>query len=155
MTYSLTYKSQATFAFSDAALTELVVASRAHNANCDVTGALAYSNGWFLQVLEGETQTVKKLYDTIARDPRHGNPTIIVEGDIDQRAFADWSMALIRCNQTANDTLRNLNEINHLARVAGAGITNTAIPSLRDASNTTLDSIAVFHKFFAPPRMAI
>ena len=120
-----------------------------------MTGALTYSNGWFLQVLEGEAQTVKKLYDTIARDPRHGNPTVIVEGDIGQRAFADWSMALIQCNQTANDTLRNLNEINHLARGAGAGAENTAIPALCDASNTMLNSVAIFHKFFAPPRMAM
>jgi Sensors of blue-light using FAD len=138
MTYSLTYVSQATTQFSDSQLKVLSLAAQERNLILDVTGALAYSNGWFIQVLEGDKTKVKGLYDTIARDPRHTHLTIVIDDEVAARSFADWSMAVIRSSQTENDTLRN---VYHIAR--------------RAESDEKFDSVDALHAFIAPPRLAI
>ena len=138
MTISLTYVSQARAHLDEAQLKVLVEAARKRNGQMNVTGALAYSNGWFIQVLEGDALDVKSLYSTIAKDTRHINLTIIVEREIAARAFGDWSMAMIACEQSENDTLRNVYQI-----------------ARRAQESEKFDSLEAFHTFIAPPRLAV
>jgi hypothetical protein len=53
---------------------------------------LAYSNGNFLQVIEGEEATVDTLFNKISLDPRHKRVFVIVKEPITSRSFGDWSM---------------------------------------------------------------
>jgi len=87
------YASAAARPFTDAELAELLSRARAKNASLDVTGMLLYSEGSFLQVLEGEEPTIRALYRTIAADDRHGRMIKLIEEPISARAFADWSMS--------------------------------------------------------------
>lgn len=65
------YRSQAVRPFSSAHLTALLEASRAYNEAHDITGLLCYSAGHFVQLLEGTTTEVYRLYARIRQDPRH------------------------------------------------------------------------------------
>ncbi len=45
--------------------------SKANNPALGITGVLCFSEGIFLQVLEGGRSAVNRLYNRIAADPRH------------------------------------------------------------------------------------
>ena len=90
--FSLVYLSRASLDFDEARLLELLATSRKNNAGADVTGLLLYKDGNFLQLLEGEEEQVRRIFGKIARDPRHFNVTVLLEGSTDERQFPDWSM---------------------------------------------------------------
>jgi hypothetical protein len=78
--YQLVYVSQATCAFSQASLDEVLLLSRRNNKIKGVTGMLVFYNGQFLQVLEGNPSDVIGTYDRIASDPRHDNLLVLHRG---------------------------------------------------------------------------
>lgn len=90
--YHLMYASYAKQDFSDEDLTELLIKARSNNSNLGITGMLVHRAGNFIQVLEGEEDTVKALYETIKADQRHAGEIIISEGEINERQFAKWAM---------------------------------------------------------------
>ena len=62
-----------------------------------ITGFLLYHRGEFVQLLEGERDTVRQVYfDYIVRDPRHTNVNLCWDCEIGQGSFRDWSMAFYR-----------------------------------------------------------
>jgi len=63
-----------------------------HNRDDDITGMLLYSDGNFLQVLEGANAQVHQTYERICSDDRHRNITLIAELEVPERQFGDWSM---------------------------------------------------------------
>jgi hypothetical protein len=87
------YVSSAHKMLSDAELLELLQVSRQNNERRDITGMLLYRDGNFLQVLEGPTAAVDELLDTIKRDPRHHGVILMSRRGVDDRQFAEWSMA--------------------------------------------------------------
>ncbi len=89
----LIYASAATAPFSKDQLLKLLEIARVRNEQRGVTGMLLYSEASFFQVLEGEEETVMALYDHIAKDTRHSTVVKIIKEEIEQRSFADWSMA--------------------------------------------------------------
>lgn len=88
----LIYGSSSTDRFSEADLVPLLQQAREKNQRLNVTGMLLYRDGNFLQVLEGERETVDSLYETIARDPRHRSLLVFLKRPITQRQFSDWQM---------------------------------------------------------------
>ena len=89
---SLVYVSSATELLSSDELVALLEQSRAANEGRGITGMLLYRDGNILQCLEGPEDDVRRLYDTISRDPRHDGVIVLVEEEVEQRSFADWSM---------------------------------------------------------------
>lgn len=75
------------------ALGELFSVARSQNKKRSVTGALLVADDHFVQVLEGDEQVVRDLFDHIAHDPRHENVQIVETGVVSDRVFARWSMA--------------------------------------------------------------
>jgi hypothetical protein len=73
-------------------LSALLRQCRDTNHKRGVTGMLLYQNGTFMQMLEGEKQPVLDLYDKITKDDRHTGIHTVLEGDIEERNFEDWSM---------------------------------------------------------------
>merc|ERR1712226_1087388 len=76
-------------------LHEILVVCRERNAKVDVTGALYYENGLFIQCLEGEESAVKLTYDRIKKDTRHREIKLFNEEIIDKPEFSRWHMALV------------------------------------------------------------
>lgn len=93
---SLVYVSAATQKFDTGDLQELLVVSRRNNAQVGVTGALAYVDGNFMQVLEGEAGDVDPLFDRISRDPRHRLVRMMVRLPLAERSFPSWNMEVVR-----------------------------------------------------------
>lgn len=89
---SLVYTSSGSQPFRETALEELLSVCRARNEERAVTGMLLYREGRFIQVLEGEKDTVERLVETIRRDARHHDMRILMTEPIDERRFGDWTM---------------------------------------------------------------
>jgi len=92
-TYHVLYHSRATTAPTEANLQALLEQSRAYNAQHQITGLLLYSDGWFVQLVEGAEAAVRALYARIQADPRHTQVVTLSDGPGPQRWFADWHMA--------------------------------------------------------------
>lgn len=90
--YQILYRSQATYRPSEAQLQEMLVLARLHNARQQITGLLLYSEGLFVQVIEGPEEAIRALYARIQRDPRHTQVETVSEGLLPRRQFAEWSM---------------------------------------------------------------
>ena len=91
--YYVLYASSATEPFTSEKLRALLAQSQTDNAPREITGMLLYKDGNFMQVLEGEKETVRALYDKIGRDPRHTGVITFLEGETVERQFPNWSMA--------------------------------------------------------------
>ena len=92
--FCLVYASAGVTEWSASEVEAMLLGFRAKNASLNITGLLLYKDGSFLQALEGEESVVRKLYDTIASDPRHQQVTPMLEIPIEERSFPDWSMGL-------------------------------------------------------------
>ena len=90
--YQVLYHSRARAAPTEAQLQELLAQSGAYNARHQITGLLLYSDGRFVQALEGAEADVRALYARIQRDPRHEQVVTVSAGPGPQRRFPDWSM---------------------------------------------------------------
>lgn len=95
MLYQVIYSSQATKPLTTADLEKILVDARAGNEAHNVTGALVYVDGVFLQILEGDKDTVFKLMSSIGKDTRHSSVKVFHEAQINERAFGSWRMAYL------------------------------------------------------------
>ncbi len=90
--YHIVYLSAASHSLSDDDLRAILSTSRPNNRKRGITGMLLYSDGGFIQALEGPKEEVTDLYRTIERDPRHGRIITLLEGPIEARNFPEWEM---------------------------------------------------------------
>jgi len=65
---------------------------RSKNKEKKITGLLLYNNGSFIQVIEGEKETIQSVFSIIKNDLRHSNVVKLHEDNIEKRAFPDWCM---------------------------------------------------------------
>lgn len=101
--YHLVYTSHAVKPLNEPELIALLKEARDTNKKHGITGMLLYIQGKFLQVLEGNKPVVKKLFNSIAKDPRHHRVAVIMEGEYTERIFKDWTMGFRRL--THNEAL--------------------------------------------------
>ena len=101
----LIYCSTAKHIFSRSELSVMLINARKKNVQMGITGILLYSDGSFFQVLEGESETVDRLFEEISRDDRHRNVTVIIREAIPERVFGDWTMAYSDISPEEADTI--------------------------------------------------
>ena len=94
MFYELLYTSICVSRKMDTAdLERILKSARKNNIIHHVTGMLLYYKGEFVQLIEGNKESVKHIYDNfILKDIRHESINLIFEGNIVSRSFTDWSM---------------------------------------------------------------
>lgn len=93
MIFQLMYVSYAKTDFTDTMLVNLLEKSRANNESNGVSGVLIYSDGVFVQLLEGDRNKVEETYKVISNDARHNRLTILLrEMSPSGAIFPDWSM---------------------------------------------------------------
>lgn len=96
--YNLAYISKNTIKGEAEAIKEqirnILAAAHRNNPAKGVTGALLYSGGYFCQVIEGESEVLEELFETIQMDGRHGDVTVLHFQPIEARGFSEWAMAL-------------------------------------------------------------
>jgi len=103
--FELLYTSLSPTGLTDAELVELLESARLKNKELGITGMLIYYNREIMQILEGEEEVVKALFKTISEDVRHTSANVFYQGDIDERAFSGWSMALKVLDEKAVKTI--------------------------------------------------
>lgn len=81
------------------AVDDILAVARERNAAVDVTGALLFTEGRFVQVLEGERDKVHEVFNRIAADTRHTEVEILSAQYSDRRRFKEWSMAFVGDNE--------------------------------------------------------
>lgn len=95
MLVRLMYASRAVPAIDQDALHAILRQSKSRNPESGITGVLCFSEGIFLQVLEGGRSAVNALYNRIAADPRHTQVELLSYREIGERRFAGWSMGQV------------------------------------------------------------
>ena len=95
MPFRLIYSSEAAPGLAAAELEKMLEESRIRNKVYGITGVLLFVDGAFMQILEGEKEDVLGLMERIERDPRHHGVKVFYEEEVDERAFASWSMAYL------------------------------------------------------------
>ncbi len=122
--HQLIYVSTAAQPFSDDELRALLAQARPRNQATGLTGLLLYSEGLFLQLLEGAEATVRELYyGPIARDLRHRRLHVLADGPLAARTFPDWHMGFLHtspASEVALDGYLNPAEASFLANHAPA-----------------------------------
>lgn len=88
----LIYISSATSPCSNSDLGKILESSARHNKALGVTGMLLYASGYFMQVLEGEPDSVADIYGRIAKDARHTDLAVLSNEPIAKRSFSQWNM---------------------------------------------------------------
>ncbi|RZK36438.1 MAG: BLUF domain-containing protein [Hymenobacter sp.] len=91
--HHIIYISRATRQLSSIELIALLVQARRKNEAIGITGAMVYSEGQFMQVLEGDEATVTALYKCILADARHQAILKLADKPIAERQFLNWTMA--------------------------------------------------------------
>jgi hypothetical protein len=104
--YRLVYISQSLVELLDrggaAAIGDILSASVMRNSLLGITGALTFDEQHFAQVLEGEKSSVRRVFDSIARDRRHTAVQVVGEGWIEARDFSQWAMAYVGARNAPN-----------------------------------------------------
>ncbi|HEY0238317.1 MAG TPA: BLUF domain-containing protein [Friedmanniella sp.] len=99
MIFTTAYTSEMVRPMSDPELVDLLVESRARNADRGITGLLLYRSGRVLQMLEGDEDVVRTLYDRIRMDVRHQHVTNVWTSNAVERRFPSWTMGFEELGQ--------------------------------------------------------
>jgi Sensors of blue-light using FAD len=87
---------------------QIRASAKAYNEAHGISGILCYSNGAFLQAIEGRRVPVNNLYNRIIRDTRHTKTELLICGPIEMRSFIDWSMKMISWDEAYTPQRRAL-----------------------------------------------
>ena len=90
--HRIIYLSSAIKLFTDEEINNLLQISRLNNELKDITGLLLYSEGNFIQILEGSKVDIQETFEKIKLDTRHKNIITIINEPIKNRTFSDWRM---------------------------------------------------------------
>lgn len=90
---ALLYVSRETAPLEPDQLMALLRRARDKNRQLGITGLLAYRDGQFMQILEGEEAELQRLFAAIEADPRHEAVAVVWQRAVEERDFAAWPMA--------------------------------------------------------------
>jgi hypothetical protein len=88
----LVYKSRCRGSANWNLVDSILSSSTRNNPANGITGVLVASKTHFLQVLEGEFESLNATFERISRDERHDKVQLISFTEIEERKFADWAM---------------------------------------------------------------
>ena len=107
----LIYSSASTTSnLTEEALNIILSESRENNKANNISGILLYQDGSFFQVLEGGRTQIDDLYRKISADKRHSNVTKIIEEEIEERSFGEWTMGYPNISRSELEEIPGLND---------------------------------------------
>ena len=105
--YEIVYQSKASSDLVDKDIKDILKSAHKYNSRNGVTGCLLYHKGEFIQILEGEKEVIKPLFDVIYQDDRHTDVLLLSEGEKTHRSFSDFSMAY---HELSDDEAHSISE---------------------------------------------
>ncbi|MCC3860563.1 BLUF domain-containing protein [Pseudemcibacter aquimaris] len=108
----IAYYSSQTKNFKEEHLKKLVEVAVSNNQKSDITGILLYARACFFQIIEGPDEAIDTLFAKIQKDGRHHAVTKVIDEQITERSFADWSMAglALDISLTKHDAISELSD---------------------------------------------
>ena len=103
--FELLYTSVSPKGMSESNLKDMLVRARLKNQKLGITGMMLYHDREILQILEGEKSIVQEMFQTISEDIRHTSVEVFYQGEIENRAFSDWSMAFKSIDKSMINTI--------------------------------------------------
>ncbi|WP_310555627.1 BLUF domain-containing protein [Flavobacterium sp.] len=119
--YRIIYLSSATKLLTDDELHTLLTHSKSNNVKYNITGLLLYIDGDFLQVIEGEKQTVLNLFELIKMDTRNRSIICVFNEEVNERQFPDWSMGF---SQLSYNDLQKIDAFEGITKKSLSNITD-------------------------------
>ena len=127
MLVRLMYASRAANSVNSDDLAAILKKSKTNNPPIGVTGVLCFSDGIFLQVLEGGRPSVTGLYNKIVCDPRHHDVILLSYEEVNERSFASWSMGQVNLSRLNPALLLKYSERPELDPYAVSGRVSMAL----------------------------
>jgi hypothetical protein len=90
----LIYTSTPASVLSEDSLVEILKNAQIYNINNGISGFLLSTNDRLIQLIEGKTEDVTKLFDIISNDQRHHDIAIAYEGYSENRCMPFLGMGL-------------------------------------------------------------
>ena len=78
--------------FDHMVLDNILITSRSNNIEAGVTGNLICHSDLFLQMLEGPSSSVERLYERILADDRHSDIVKLRDEKCELKLFPSWAM---------------------------------------------------------------
>ena len=95
-------------------LNDITKIAKETNPTLSITGLLFYHNRKFLQIIEGEKDSLEKLMVSIEKDPRHRNIERIIDEKAIRRSYEDWNMDSFNLSDHKSLDLDKLKIINQI-----------------------------------------
>ncbi len=131
---SLLYISRSADIFQDAKQrAQLATSAAAYNKQHGVTGILIYTNGFFMQLLEGSQSVLADIFTQIQEDKRYNQVELLGLDDDAQHLFPNWSMNLIEFKETVRETEERFKSVRKAF-----------------ANNPSLPCVDAYEAFFSP-----
>ncbi len=109
MWQTISYVSTANPTLKDSDIQDLFEDIKSNNEKNNITGILMYSNGNFFQVLEGEKNKVRNLFNKIKVDYRHYDIIKIFDREIRHKAFSDYNSSFT----IVSDNYNHIDDLEH------------------------------------------
>lgn len=77
----------------------------------NITGMLLYDKATYMQVLEGSEDDVHDIYKSILKDPRNSGNVTLIEEEISQRNFPNWSMGFKNLESCSPEDLPGFQDV--------------------------------------------
>ena len=106
----LVYCSVATHHFDQTELLGLLAFARDFNSRNNISGMLLYVDDSFFQVLEGDPAVLRPLYERIEKDKRHAKVIKLLDQQITERTFSEWSMGYTKVSREELASIPGLND---------------------------------------------
>ena len=81
-----------------------------NNKKNEITGVLIFGNDYFLQYIEGTSESLNKLFRKVINDPRHEEVTLLDYSGIPSRLFQQWAMKLFMMTEENLKIAENLTQ---------------------------------------------
>ncbi|MBY4947174.1 BLUF domain-containing protein [Cupriavidus respiraculi] len=127
MLVRLLYASRASEPAPATLMEDILATSLENNARNGITGVLCHGNGMFLQALEGGRMAVSRLYQAIARDPRHHDLVLLHYEEILEREFAGSAMGYVNTSKVNVATMLKYSPQAHFDPYESSGRASLAL----------------------------
>lgn len=116
----LVYISERSAETDDEVIKNLKLQAEQNNHRLNITGALLYTERFFLQFLEGEQRILNELFSTICQDDRHCNVRLMMYKTVQKRDFPTWSLGVRKLldHQENQDLLSLLDMLGNSSQVS-------------------------------------
>tara|TARA_R110002020_G_scaffold211682_3_gene417941 strand:- start:814 stop:1227 length:414 start_codon:yes stop_codon:yes gene_type:complete len=98
MTYSIVYISSAADSLTKNDIQDVFNFTLDWNLDNNISGFLVYKNQSFIQLLEGDEQVLKELFERIKNDERHCNIIPIIQQNLPYKSFEGYQTSFLVSN---------------------------------------------------------